>query len=239
MKTIEQELGQVVQHLMLYSSFTRNLGLLNGKMGFILFFFKYAKFTKKRLYKIFAEELIKEIYKDISQNEPIDFENGLCGIAWGFSYLIQNKFIEANEDEVLKELDIKILEKDVRQITDYSLETGLKGIAYYVISRYNHRKGEHPLIHYKYIKELVESLTRNEGKDKEIELLVNKLKEVESSKERNMELPLLDNLIDNVKFSKKKLFKTNREDGIARNGYTGIAFKLIKTLQHEKKSIYI
>ena len=30
MKTIEQELGQVVQHLMLYSSFTRNLGLLNG-----------------------------------------------------------------------------------------------------------------------------------------------------------------------------------------------------------------
>lgn len=239
MKRTEKELKEVVQHLMLYSSFTRNLGLLNGKMGFILLFFKYADFTKERLYKTFAEELIQEIYEDISQNEPIDFENGLCGIAWGICYLVQNGFVKANEDEVLKELDIKILEKDVRRVTDYSLETGLKGIAYYVISRYNHRKGEHPLIHYKYIKELVKSLIKNEGKDREIELLVNKLKEIESSEERNMELPLLDNLIDNIKFSIKKLFKTNRENGIARNGYTGIAFKLIKTLQHEKKSIYI
>lgn len=126
MKTTEKELRRIVQHLILHSSFTGNLGLRNGKMGFILSFFKYADFTKERLYRTFAEELIQEIYEDISQNEPIDFENGSCGIAWGICYLVQNGFVKANEDEVLKELDIKISEKDVRRVTDYSLETGLK-----------------------------------------------------------------------------------------------------------------
>ena len=73
-----------------------------------------------------------EIYKEITQSASIGFAKGLCGIAWGIEYLIQNDFVKADRDEVLEELDLKILEKDVTRFRDFSLEDGLKGIAYYV-----------------------------------------------------------------------------------------------------------
>jgi hypothetical protein len=39
---------------MLNSSFTNNIGLLQGKMGISILFFHYANYTKKKIYKDFA-----------------------------------------------------------------------------------------------------------------------------------------------------------------------------------------
>ena len=148
-------LNRIIHYLILNASFIRDLGLLNGKMGICIFFYLYARQTGSKLYEELGGYLLDEIYKEITQSASIGFAKGLCGIAWGIEYLIQNDFVKADRDEVLEELDLKILEKDVTRFRDFSLEDGLKGIAYYVISRYCKRINPHELISKEYINNLI------------------------------------------------------------------------------------
>lgn len=41
----EALLKRIANHQMLCGSFCQNLGLLHGKMGLVLFFFHYARYT--------------------------------------------------------------------------------------------------------------------------------------------------------------------------------------------------
>jgi hypothetical protein len=233
MKTTNKEtLVQVVRHLMLHSSYTPDLGLLNGKIGIILFFYEYASYTNNRLYRDFADDLLDEIFEELATNLPIGFADGLCGIAWGIEYLMRKGFVEADADEVLEELDQQIAERDVRKMTDYSLKTGLKGVAYYVLSRYHHRQGEHPIINYTYINDLADRLGKESQVDKERDQVIEHLRNLPSTTERNTNLPLLDNLIDGITYRKGDLLKKPRPDGILQNGYTGIGLKLLKELRN-------
>ena len=68
---------------------------------------------------------------------PINLETGLCGIGWGIEYLIQNGFMEGDSNEILTEIDKKVMERDLRRIKDLSLETGLMGISSYINIRIN------------------------------------------------------------------------------------------------------
>ncbi len=140
MKKKDEILLRISQFLMLQSSFSNNLGLLNGKMGIVLFFYHYAKYSGKKIYSDFAGELINEIYQEIHYDFPINFQDGLCGIAWGIEYIIQNRFVDIEPSNILEDIDIKIMEWDIRKIYDYSLETGVLGVAYYAISRNAGRK---------------------------------------------------------------------------------------------------
>lgn len=48
--------------------------------------------------------------------------------------LEKHGFIEGNTDEILEEVDWKVMEREVRRISDDNLETGLVGIAVYDIA---------------------------------------------------------------------------------------------------------
>ena len=80
-------------------------------------------------------ELNKELFNEAL---PVGFAFGLSGIGWGIEYLKQNGFTDDDSLEICKEIDKKIMEKDPRRITNYSLELGLEGILHYVIA---HIKG--------------------------------------------------------------------------------------------------
>lgn len=128
---------RVARHLLIYASFIPDLSLYHGKMGIVLFFANYARYTKNPLHDKFAGELLNEIYEEIHTGLPVNFESGLCGIGWGIEYLLQNGFIEGNSDEILSEIDTHVMERDLRRITDYSVRTGLEGISYYIFKRIN------------------------------------------------------------------------------------------------------
>lgn len=128
-------LEQIARHLMLNSSYLTNLGLFHGKMGIVLFFAHYARFTNNSLYENFGEELLDEIYNEIHAGIGIDFENGLCGIGWAMEYLLLNRFIEGDSDEMLRNIDSEIMRIDLSRIEDVSLNKGLQGISYYIQSR--------------------------------------------------------------------------------------------------------
>lgn len=181
-KTQNETLRRIAQYLMLHSSFTHNIGLLNGKIGISIFFYHYARYTERKIYNLFADELIDEIYSEINKKVSCSFEDGLCGIAWGIEYLIKNNFVGANADEVLGELDKQIVEWDVRRISDYSLQTGLTGIACYVISRIENKTHENVYISQDYINDLIESLTQKQDINKEIPILINQLETIINKK---------------------------------------------------------
>ena len=128
---------RIIRHLMLQASFTSNVGLYHGKMGIVLLFAHYGRFMENTLYGDFAGELLDEIYEDIHSDTPIDFENGLCGIGWAIEYLLQNGFMEGDSDEVLFEIDRKIMERDILRINDTSFRTGLGGVSCYIQKRIN------------------------------------------------------------------------------------------------------
>ena len=225
--TVQTELLQrIARYLMLHGSFTTNIGLLTGKTGIAIFFYHYARYTKRKVYSDFAGELIDQIYKEIHINIPLDFKDGLCGIAWSIEYLIRTGFIEGDADEILENLDKRIMEWDVRRISDYSLETGLTGIACYVISRMKNRVKENSIICSDYIYDLIEAIKRN-GKNINSSLpetLENILNGSISIQSWN---PVFE-LIDKTKYKPDKIFEPTRSLGINKAGYAGIGLKIME-----------
>lgn len=131
----EKLLTQIANHHLFYGSFNPDLGLYNGKMGMVVFFFHYARYTGNPLYEDFAEEFLNEILDSLHIETPVNFKRGLSGIGGGIIYLIKQGFIETDIAETFRDFDDKIKEYDVRNMKDRSLETGVGGIATYVHSR--------------------------------------------------------------------------------------------------------
>jgi hypothetical protein len=131
----EELLQRIANHLIINSSFWDNLGLFRGKMGIVVFFFHYSRHTNDSLYEEFAENLLNETFEEIHNQLPIDFENGYLGIGWAIEYLAQQGFIEGDTNEILEEIDKKVMERDVRRISDMNLNTGVEGIFHYMLSR--------------------------------------------------------------------------------------------------------
>lgn len=128
-------LARICNHLILNSSYMKNLGIAYGKMGVVIFFFHYARYTQNLIYENYAGDLFDELYEEIHKGLPFNFSDGLCGIAWSIEYLIHEQFIEGNTDDSLAEIDLRIMQIDPRRFTDYSFETGLEGVACYALSR--------------------------------------------------------------------------------------------------------
>ena len=126
---------QTARHFLFFGSYLRDIGLFDGKMGLVIFLFHYARHSGNSLYEDFAMELFEEINRDISAETPIGLGNGLCGIGWGILYLSQNGFIENNTNEILEEIDERIMEYDLTRMKDLSLENGFQGMALYLSER--------------------------------------------------------------------------------------------------------
>jgi hypothetical protein len=129
-------LQSAINTLLLNASFIDNIGLMHGKMGISIFFFHLSRQTKNKIYEEYAGELIDEIYEDITNSTPVDFENGLTGLGWGIEYLVQNGFIEADTDEVLEDFDDRISKELIYNPPgETGLLTGILGIGAYFIKR--------------------------------------------------------------------------------------------------------
>jgi hypothetical protein len=226
MKTEEEILQRIARYLMLHGSSTNNIGLLHGKTGIAIFFYHYARYTGIKRYHYFAGEIIGEIYREINKTTPCYFENGLCGIGWGVEYLIQNQFVTANPDEVFEELDKRITEWDVKRIEDYSLETGLKGIACYASIRRRNRKSENSCINPEYLSDLIESLKK--GNDSECTLLIDELQMILDKRDVVSSYNPVFEIIEKTKVNRQPSFDKPNQLGIDKNGYAGMGLRLMK-----------
>ena len=135
-------LQRVVNHLTIHNFAVHDLGLLNGKMGIAFLFYHYARFKKESLYEVLAGNLIEEICDNLHDNMSITIDKGLCGIAWGICTLLEEGFLDGDADEVLNDIDHKIMERDPMRMIDFSFRTGLEGIRSYVQARLSFAKNK-------------------------------------------------------------------------------------------------
>ena len=159
---------QALTYLTINSSFTGDLGLFHGRMGIILFFAHYARATQSKHYEDFAGYLLDELYEEIHNDLPVNLENGLCGIGWGIEYLVQQGVMEGDTDEILADIDRKVMELDPLRMTNLSFWRGLAGIAFYVIARLNANRATSALpFDDAYLTSLQQALERAEFTEKE------------------------------------------------------------------------
>jgi len=210
----------ISRELLLKGSFTDQIGL-TGKMGIAIFFYHYSKYLEDTAYSGFASELIDEICNEISLDSSIYFHDGLSGIAWGFLYLIKNKFIDADENELLEDIDQYIMETDITKCEDFSFSNGLAGIICYFSCR--------QLINTEYYSTLTEYLfnspfTQDKQENRDFADMIRLISKRENANEnmRLLESFLLYKVdIENITID-KNLF------GITDRGYANIGLNLIK-----------
>ncbi len=128
-------LRNIATYQILYASYNAGIGLFDGKMGIAIFLFHYARYSGLSVYEKFASELLDDVCGEVSMETPITLGDGLCGIAWGITYLHKQGFIEGKLDEILSEIDERIMERSLLRIMDPSLEIGYRGIALYISER--------------------------------------------------------------------------------------------------------
>ncbi len=110
-------------------------GLLTGQIGVILVITKYAKKYKIAQFEIAADFLYDNVANHVGYMDDIGFASGLSGICWGVEYLVQNEIMPGPADEICADTDQKIMQTNVKRITDFSLENGLTGLWHYVWAR--------------------------------------------------------------------------------------------------------
>ena len=125
---------RILHILLLNSNFLSDFGLFTGKTGLAITFAHLHRQTLNSAYDDCLGELLDDIMRKTYKGLNIDFASGFTGIGWGLEYLLQNGFVEGNGIDTCKELDLKIMERDPRRITDLSLDTGLEGLLHYVLA---------------------------------------------------------------------------------------------------------
>jgi hypothetical protein len=132
---IDKRLQRIANVLLLNASFIDNIGLLNGKMGIAIFFYRYGHYSENKIFTDYAGELIDEIYEEISTTTTNDFTNGLTGIGWGIGCLVENKFVDADTDEALGDIDNAIYRNMLNSPILLDNGNDLFGYGFYCISR--------------------------------------------------------------------------------------------------------
>lgn len=117
-----------------------DIGLLHGKMGIVLYFFHLGRAKDNNVFTVFAEELLDNVIEPFHESLPIDFKKGITGIAWAVEYLIRNGFIDADADDMLREVDERVFE--VLLYKRNNMEEVLS-MLYYLIGRISYRIDEH------------------------------------------------------------------------------------------------
>nr|WP_230587827.1 hypothetical protein [Bacteroides fragilis] len=128
---LEKNLIFCLSHSSLYSSFS----ILRGKCGLVIMLLLWLKHTGNRFFEHMAEAYLNQIYEELSTYLDMNFRDGLMGIGWGIEYLLQNGLIYGDSNEILEEIDAKVMSIRWERVKDHSLATGLRGVIAYVTAR--------------------------------------------------------------------------------------------------------
>ncbi|MDD2283956.1 MAG: hypothetical protein PHQ11_00945 [Paludibacter sp.] len=103
----EITIRKLVDCILLNACSVNSSGLYNGKAGMSLALFEAARFLHDEKIEDKAFDLFQECL--VRPTNDYSFENGLSGVGYTLIYLIINKFIDADFEEVFKEHCEKII----------------------------------------------------------------------------------------------------------------------------------
>lgn len=112
-----------------------DIGLLQGRMGIVLFLFHYGRTFQFQKSVEHAEIMLDEIVESIQLDIHYGLKTGIAGIGWGIQHLYQEGFIELDINVVLEDFDRRVMELNPPKMLNLNREYGLGGIIIYVLSR--------------------------------------------------------------------------------------------------------
>ncbi|GHV27191.1 hypothetical protein FACS1894176_08860 [Bacteroidia bacterium] len=110
---------KLVDFLLLNAYSVNSIGLYDGKAGLSLCLFEFAHYLNDEQTEDRALELLQESIALATKSNDISFENGLAGLGFALLYLIENKFIDADFNELFSDQSNKIL-TEIKSIEDFS-----------------------------------------------------------------------------------------------------------------------
>lgn len=153
-------LEKIVETLLINGTLTNHPGLFYGKMGISVFFFHYARQTGNKLFQDYAMDIVEEIQEQITITFSARYDVGLAGIGTGFEYLLQNGFLEENENDVFEDFDDRMYRAAMYEpYPNLSLQEGLTGWGRYFIYRLRGNGYKHCKLHESII-QISEKITR-------------------------------------------------------------------------------
>lgn len=146
-----------------------NYGIVDGKMAALIWLSLWDRYNQENTTQL-KLKLFAELKEAIFLHQlPINFRNGLCGIAWGLIFLYSQEFIPDIDESILNVIDNEIHSINLSNVTDKSLYYGTAGIVAYYVCRelYNKHKINSTISNKRYFRNI----------RKECNLLINKSSE--------------------------------------------------------------
>lgn len=144
--------SNIINHIALQVVQTNDGGLFHGRMGIILALYCYGIAHDNNYICEYASDILQLTMNDYHDGD-ISLENGLSGIGLGVTLLYKAGLFNNDLNELLFDLDQKIMGFDPRRMIDQSFRLGISGVLYYIRTRLSIGQ---PLmsIHRDYIREL-------------------------------------------------------------------------------------
>jgi len=108
--------------------------LAHSWMGYIIFLYVYAKHMNDSEMEDNADEQLDGLLSRVNENMPVCLEEGMAGVACGILFLLRNRYIDGDEDEVMRSIDRFILARYSSLPIDDFFE-GRDGVDFYLSLR--------------------------------------------------------------------------------------------------------
>ena len=117
----------------------REIGLYSGNAGVALFLFYYARFKKEAAIRQKATEIVDDLFTQIETTLQPHFSlcSGIAGVAWLIDHLCKQRFLGADSDEILSDIDEHLFQAALNELDrgHFDFLHGAMGILLYLIKR--------------------------------------------------------------------------------------------------------
>ena len=108
---MKETLDKIANILELNVHNINSISLLEGKIGIVLFFYHYGRYSDNKVYSDIADRLSESVLDSFGKNIDMSFDQGITGFAWAIRYLVRHNFAEGNPDEILSDIEDILLNK--------------------------------------------------------------------------------------------------------------------------------
>ena len=124
----------LVNYLALQAVQVSGSGLFHGRMGIILSLYCHGVVHDNQSLCDYASDILQNTDDDYFDGD-LSIEYGLSGLGLGFTLLYKAGMFKDNLNDILYEIDKKIMSVDPRRMEDYSFRKGALGVLFYIRTR--------------------------------------------------------------------------------------------------------